>query len=56
MSDDVYRKLADVLDALPNGFPATEDGAEIRLLKRIFSPVRQTRSGLYGVCAYSRSL
>jgi hypothetical protein len=27
-----------VLDALPNGFPATEDGAEIRLLKRIFSP------------------
>ena len=38
MSDDVYRKLADVLDALPNGFPATEDGAEIRLLKRIFSP------------------
>jgi len=38
MSDDVYRKLARVLDSLPNGFPPTEDGREIRLLKRIFEP------------------
>ena len=38
MSDDVYRKLAKVLDSLPNGFPPTEDGREIRLLKKIFSP------------------
>lgn len=38
MSDDAYRRLADVLDALPNGFPATEDGTEIRLLEKIFSP------------------
>ena len=29
MSDDVYRKLARLLDTLPNGFPATPDGLEI---------------------------
>ena len=38
MSDDVYRNLAKVLDTLPNGFPATESGIELKLLKRIFEP------------------
>jgi len=38
MSDDVYRKLAKVLDTLPNGFPATESGVELRLLEKIFAP------------------
>ena len=38
MSDDVYKKLAACLDSLPNGFPPTEDGAELRLLAYIFSP------------------
>ena len=38
MSDNVYRKLARVLDTLPNGFPSTEDGVELRLLKKIFTP------------------
>jgi len=38
MSDEVYHKLAKVLDTLPNGFPATESGVEIKLLKRIFEP------------------
>ncbi|MFH1627951.1 MAG: 4Fe-4S dicluster-binding protein [Pseudomonadota bacterium] len=38
MSDDVYRKLAKVLDTLPNGFPASDSGIEIKLLKRIFQP------------------
>ena len=38
MSDERYQKLARVLDTLPNGFPATEDGLEIRLLERIFDP------------------
>jgi Fe-S-cluster-containing hydrogenase component 2 len=38
MGEDAYLKLARVLDTLPNGFPATEDGAEIRLLKKIFTP------------------
>ena len=38
MSDEIYKKLAKVLDTLPNGFPATESGVEIRLLERIFDP------------------
>jgi ferredoxin len=39
MTDDqVYHKLAHLLDSLPNGFPACDDGTEIRLLKKLFSP------------------
>ncbi len=38
MTDDVYRRLAKRLDDLPNGFPATETGVEIRILEKIFSP------------------
>lgn len=33
-----YNKLAKVLDTLPNGFPATETGVEIKILKMIFTP------------------
>jgi hypothetical protein len=38
MSQEVYRKLARRLDEIPNGFPATESGVELRLLAKIFSP------------------
>jgi len=38
MSDEVYRKLAKVLDALPKYFPSMESGVEIKILKRIFKP------------------
>jgi NAD-dependent dihydropyrimidine dehydrogenase PreA subunit len=38
MEDAAYRKLAEVLDTLPNGYPATEDGIEITILKKIFDP------------------
>jgi ferredoxin len=38
MSDKQYRLLAERLDALPNGFPSTPDGAELRLLAKIFTP------------------
>jgi NAD-dependent dihydropyrimidine dehydrogenase PreA subunit len=38
MRDEVYHKLARVLDTLPSGFPPTEDGLEIKLLKKIFRP------------------
>lgn len=38
MSNDVYHKLATVLNTLPNGFPATENGLEIKLLEKIFTP------------------
>ena len=38
MAADTYARLAKVLDTLPNGFPATESGIEIKLLKKIFRP------------------
>lgn len=38
MSDPVYQRLADVLDTLPNGFPKTDSGVEIRLLEKMFEP------------------
>lgn len=38
MSDEAYHKLAKVLDTLPNTFPGTESGVEMKLLKKIFTP------------------
>jgi len=38
MTEDVYRKLAQRLDAIPNGFSATESGVELRLLAKMFTP------------------
>jgi electron transport complex protein RnfB len=38
MADEVYRRLARTLDAIPNGFPSTESGVELRLLAKIFTP------------------
>jgi NAD-dependent dihydropyrimidine dehydrogenase PreA subunit len=38
MTDGVYKRLARVLDTLPNGFPSTESGVEIKLLKKVFTP------------------
>jgi len=35
---DVYERLREHLDTLPGGFPKTEDGLEIRILKRLFTP------------------
>jgi len=37
MTAAIYRKLATVLDTLPNGFPSTPDGLEIKLLQKIFT-------------------
>ena len=36
--DERYKKLATVLDTLPNGFPATESGIELKILESIFEP------------------
>ena len=38
MPDEVYQRLREFLDGLPGGFPATESGVEIKLLKRYFTP------------------
>ena len=37
MQTDVYKQLAQRLDEIPNGFPSTESGAELRLLAKLFS-------------------
>lgn len=37
MNEDVYRRLAQRLDAIPNGFPSTESGIELKLLAKIFT-------------------
>ncbi|HUH96794.1 MAG TPA: 4Fe-4S binding protein [Anaerolineales bacterium] len=33
-----YQQLAEHLNALPNGFPPTDDGRELKLLAKLFSP------------------
>jgi ferredoxin len=38
MALDVYRKLAQFLDQLPAGFPTTDTGIEIKILRRLFTP------------------
>jgi electron transport complex protein RnfB len=34
---DIYKKLAGHLDNLPGGYPATESGVELRILRRLFT-------------------
>ena len=36
--DDAYKRLARHLDALPNGYPPTDDGTELRMLPRLSTP------------------
>ena len=38
MPDTPYQRLAQHLDGLPGGFPATDGGVELRILKRLFTP------------------
>jgi Pyruvate/2-oxoacid:ferredoxin oxidoreductase delta subunit len=38
MSDEPYLKLREFLDQFPIGFPQTDSGVEIKILKRLFSP------------------
>ena len=35
---DVYKRLAKKLDELPNGYPETESGVELRILQKVFTP------------------
>ncbi len=37
MTKDVYQRLAEHLDNLPAGYPATASGVELRILKRLFT-------------------
>ncbi|HSQ39748.1 MAG TPA: 4Fe-4S dicluster domain-containing protein [Anaerolineales bacterium] len=38
MEHIAYRQLTDTLNALPNGFPPTDDGRELKLLAKLFTP------------------
>jgi NAD-dependent dihydropyrimidine dehydrogenase PreA subunit len=38
MDHRVYKQLAERLNALPNGFPPTDDGRELKLLAKLFNP------------------
>ena len=46
--EDVYRSLAESLDRIPNGFPRTESGAELRLLAKIFTPEEARLASVMG--------
>ncbi len=37
-SHNPYKKLAERLDNMPNGFPPTDDGSELKVLAALFSP------------------
>ena len=38
MTDSIYKRLAQHLDNLPGGFPPTDSGVELRILKKLFTP------------------
>ena len=38
MEPAAYQRLATALNALPNGFPPTDDGQELKLLAKLFAP------------------
>ena len=37
MEEAIYKKLAEYLDGLPNGFSSSDTTADLRLLQRLFS-------------------
>ena len=51
MPELVFTELARLLDSLPNRFPATQSGVEIRLLEKIFSPEEATLACAMGLTA-----
>jgi ferredoxin len=38
MNHTAYKQLAATLNAMPNGFPSTDDGRELKLLAKLFTP------------------
>ena len=45
MNEDIYDRLANALDQLPNGFPRTPSNVETLILKKIFSPEEAKLAG-----------
>jgi ferredoxin len=48
VSETIFESLASALDRLPNGYPRTESGVEILILKKIFSPEEAALAALLG--------
>jgi Na+-translocating ferredoxin:NAD+ oxidoreductase subunit B len=48
IADSPYAALALALDRLPNGYPRTDTGVEILILRRIFSPEEAALAALLG--------
>jgi electron transport complex protein RnfB len=46
--EDTFRALADALDRLPNGFPRTATGIELRLLQKLCSPEEASLACIMG--------
>ncbi|MFZ0945321.1 MAG: 4Fe-4S dicluster domain-containing protein [Syntrophobacteraceae bacterium] len=46
MELEIYKRLANHLDNLPGGFPPTESGVEMRILRRLFTP-EEAKLALY---------
>jgi len=38
MSNDTYLRLREFLDRMPGGYPATDTGVELKILKKLFAP------------------
>jgi electron transport complex protein RnfB len=38
LGDEAYVKLRELLDGMPGGFPATESGVEMKILRKLFTP------------------
>ena len=38
MSNDAYVQLREFLDQMPGGYPETDTGIELKILKRLFTP------------------
>ena len=40
MAEDVYTRLREFLDNMPYGYPTTDSGVELKILKKLFTPER----------------
>jgi len=40
MGEDVYIRLREHLDSMPAGYPSTDSGAEIKMLKKFYTPLQ----------------
>jgi electron transport complex protein RnfB len=40
MPDEIYTRLREHIDSMPAGYPATDSGAEIKMLKNFYTPLQ----------------